>query len=66
MTTVTLIADQELPAAREYRVCKGGEYAEYDLVEVYQVDDPDKKGIVAFHAGFIVQGNDFYNPKTTP
>lgn len=64
MAKITLIADQELPAAREYKVCKGGEYDEFELVEVYRADDLHKIGIVAYHAGFIAHGNDFYNPET--
>ena len=58
MATVTLETDQDF--GQGYRVCQGGEYDELALVEVYRENDPEKKPWVAYHAGFIAQGNDFY------
>lgn len=57
---ISLQNDQELFTPCEYLVCQGGDYDEYDLVEVYRKDDVDKKPWVAYHAGYIAQGGDFY------
>jgi hypothetical protein len=60
MFDYTLADSQELAEPNGFLVCKGGTYQAYDLVEVYRKDDPDKKGISAFHAGFIALGSKFY------
>jgi hypothetical protein len=60
---VTLQSDQELymPCDYQYLVCQGGDYEETTLIPVYRRGDIDKIPWVAFHAGYIVCGNDYYS-----
>jgi hypothetical protein len=64
MAEYTLVESQEMVEQNGFLVCKGGTYQAYDFVEVYRKNDPDKKGMSAFHAGFIALGPEFYtNPQ---
>jgi hypothetical protein len=63
---VTLQANQELFVRCEYLVCQGGDYDGNALVPVYRRDDPEKLSWVAFHAGYIAYGYDYYNVGEMP
>lgn len=60
---ITFQSDQEFFSPCEYLVCTGGDYDDYELVQVYRRDDPEKKPWVSYHAGYIARSNEFYSVK---
>ncbi len=54
---VILETDQPVLMQQQYKVCKGGEYEDYQLVEVYMEWDETKFPIAAFYAKYIAEGH---------
>ena len=54
---VKLETDQPVLLQPQYKVHKGGEYDDFELVEVYMEWDPEKFPIAAFYALYISEGH---------
>jgi len=46
-------------AGSEFRVLRGGDFEDQELVEVYKADDPNKLGMFALQAYWISTGKNF-------